>query len=127
MTHARAERTVWALEALVPLEIHRMSGWAPEDRTAVGRRVLRMLHADTGTGGAELVVGGATAGRELGWLSTALAVLAYQPGGVNLAGQHWCTDHQECQAAERYAAEHPLPDPEPVRPVEVVLVPGVSV
>ena len=32
-------------------------------------------------------------------LARGLAALAYQPGGVDFAGRHWCADHRACQAA----------------------------
>ena len=31
------------------------------------------------------------------------------PGGLSVGGRHWCRDHTECEAAERYAMTRPSP------------------
>lgn len=36
-------------------------------------------------------------------LARALACAAYQPGGITVAGSHWCTDHAACEAAKTAA------------------------
>ncbi|WDZ87203.1 hypothetical protein [Micromonospora cathayae] len=55
-------------------------------------------------------------------LARGLTALAHQPGGVTFAGMHWCTDHQQCRAADQAVAARPSllnanPDePEPDQP-----------
>lgn len=103
-----------ALGHLVPLEISRMSGdgWTPDVRIAAARRAWAAFQAAPGAGGSQggagMMFGGQTAGRELASLATALAALAYQPGGVSVFGRHWCVDHAECVKARRSAG---LPPP----------------
>lgn len=41
-----------------------------------------------------------SAGEVFNFLAKGLACLAYQPGGVTFAGQHWCANHQECIDAQ---------------------------
>lgn len=41
-----------------------------------------------------------SAGEVFSKLASGLAAAAFQPGGITFSGQHWCTDHDACRAAE---------------------------
>jgi hypothetical protein len=78
---------------------------AAADRVRYAReKWASMTTMDSGlSGGAELLHGGKAAKTELAILVDVLAALAFQPGGVVFAGLHWCTDHDECENAEKEA------------------------
>lgn len=103
------------LEALVPLRMWEMRNWDPQRRINVAQqRWGEVLAAGKGySGGAELMFGGPSAGRECAALVTALAAAAYQPGGVDFAGLH-------------FEAEKSTPGVPLQRPVVTVEVAGVS-
>ena len=80
----------------VPLAIDEMRPWSTETRLAEIARCAQIIayhgddilyrskkRGDTATGFAAL--------------ARALAALAYQPGGITFAGQHWCVNHDECR------------------------------
>lgn len=46
-------------------------------------------------------------------LAEGLACAAYQPGGVDFAGKHWCTNHRLCLDAAAAASEAPTSDCDP--------------
>jgi len=89
----------WYLDGAVRLEIARMAGddWNHAIRAKVARQARARI-TDL-TGGAELLFGGRACITEYANLATALAALAYQPGGVTALGRHWCTNHQQCEFA----------------------------
>ena len=88
------------LTLAVPLEMARLADLTPEQRradvTSAGRAI--------GTYGDVLLYGG---GRGIpsvfATVAKALAVLAYQPGGVTFDGVHFCADHQACRDADAEA------------------------
>jgi hypothetical protein len=103
-----------SLRVAVPVWIWQLQGSTPEQRVAIARRCGDHVaeHGDA------LMYGGKRADRRnpdargdcanaFNALAEGLAVAAYQPGGVTFAGQHWCTDHAACLAAER--GEQPEP------------------
>jgi hypothetical protein len=94
-----------ALDAMVPVAMRRMADWSAADRVRYAReKWASMTTMDSGlSGGAELLHGGKAAKTELAILVDVLAALAFQPGGVVFAGLHWCTDHDECENAEKEA------------------------
>lgn len=109
----------------VPLWIWQLRDRTPEQRAAIGRRCAQEVasHGDT------LMFGGKRdePAKVFNALAEGLAAAAYQPGGVDFAGKHWCVDHEACQVAEAEAAALPefrVPDAEPARPVENVAVVG---
>lgn len=95
-----------ALLVAVPLEILAQQGMTDEARAGYARS-----HADALQVGADTALfgGGPSAARRegaayFGALARVLAAMAYQPGGVTVFGQHWCTDHDACKAAAVEAA-----------------------
>ncbi|MEU7980502.1 hypothetical protein AB0B63_18460 [Micromonospora sp. NPDC049081] len=120
------QRTLDYLDMMVPFEIIAQSRLHPEQRAQQARTgYLTVLDCGpTGrgkeqySGFAALMYGGSTYESERRAFTTALAAMAYQPGGVTWMGRHWCVDHAECVDADRRAAELPPlherdPEPEP--------------
>lgn len=89
------------LQAAVPLWIHEMRTWTEQRRVETGGEAGQYIacHGD------ELMYGGkkGAAAEAFNHLAKGLASLAYVPGGVTFAGQHWCVNHAECEAAEKAA------------------------
>jgi hypothetical protein len=117
-----------ALAALVPLAIAELEGSTFEQRRTylagaadiIASRADQMMFHDPRK---------ARAGSSPGVLPAlvrGVAVLAYQPGGVTVFGLHFCVHHEECVAADAFAAEHadvPLPTPPAGRLIETVELP----
>lgn len=126
-------RLLGYLDVIVPFEIIRQATLDPHARIAAARAAWEpIIHCegkgrDQLTGGADLQFGGPAHNRERAALVTVLATLAYQPGGVTWMGRHWCTNHQECVAADQYAADNPIPwdKPTPVDPPETLTFRGL--
>ena len=96
-----------ALAIAVPLEIDRMREMSEGYRLATARRAAWYIaeHGDNvlfhSTDRKH------TTPKAFAVLARALAAAAFQPGGVTVFGQHWCTDHAACEAATRTAAAKP--------------------
>lgn len=138
--------TVDRLSELVPLLMVGMHGWDDDRRIntaqAAWRPVIdcadvqipgkgKRMRTEQFTGGAAIMYGGPTQMIEFRALATAIAAMAYQPGGITILGMHWCTDHAECEVAAAYAERInalPIHGPErpPERPVDTVRLAGVS-
>lgn len=88
------------LQALVPLAMFELAGTTFEQRQAAAAGASRVI----GEHGDDLMFGGRRGPDALNAVVRALAVLAYQPGGVTFAGLHFCADHGECVRAEREAS-----------------------
>jgi hypothetical protein len=81
------------LQVSVPLEIAKMRSWTHEarQRHAQGAADVIATHGD------DLQFGGRHCTEAFAALTRGLAVLAYQPGGVDFAGLHFCTaPHAGC-------------------------------
>jgi len=90
-----------ALSAAVQLEILRLRSLPAEERAReikahTGQAVAVLL----GERGDDLLFGGRHCAETFAALATALACLAWQPGGVTAFGLYFCADHTQCQAAE---------------------------
>jgi hypothetical protein len=92
------------LSAAVPLWIEELRPLEPEQRLARASGLADIIaeHGDI-----ILYRGGkrGESARAFNALAEGLAIGAFQPGGVTAFGQHWCTDHAACEAAEKAAAE----------------------
>jgi len=81
------------LQAAVPLHI--LDSWhlSDEERQAAANEHATVVacHGD------DLIYGGRQCAPSFNALARGLALLAHQPGGVDFAGQHWCTQpHDGC-------------------------------
>lgn len=88
-----------ALQAAVPLHIVFMRDWTARERLDRARWAADEVaaHGDVLLFGGER---GAAAGA-FNALAKGLAVGAYQPGGIDFAGLHWCVDtHELCSCRE---------------------------
>ena len=103
------------LEALVPLRIWEMRTWEPQRRIEVAQaRWGEVLAGGKGfSGGADLMFGGRAAGRECAALITALAAMAYQPGGITFAGLHF--DAPQCETGAALGRPTPPVQRRPAR------------
>ena len=87
-----------ALAAAVPLHIHELRLTTdPPTRLKIAREAGEHI-AHHGDAIMYRSKPGATA-EAFNHLARGLACAAFQPGGVTFAGQHWCVDHGECEAA----------------------------
>jgi len=91
-----------SLQAAVPLWILEMRPWTPAARLATAREDGQHIaeHGD------DLMFKSKTKGRTaeaFNHLARGLAALAYAPGGVTFAGEHWCVNHAECTEAANAA------------------------
>jgi len=101
---------VASLKFLVPLWIHEIRNLTDEQRVARANRYGRIV-AERGD---VLQFGGGKKGQAtevFNALAEGLACAAYQPGGITVAGLHWCTDHRACLDAEAAAEDAELPEP----------------
>lgn len=95
------------LTVAVPLEIDRMREVGEGYRLATARKAAQYIaeHGDNilfrSTDRRH------TSAKAFAVLARALAAAAFQPGGVTAFGQHWCTDHAVCEAAEDAARYDP--------------------
>lgn len=87
------------LDLAVPVEMMRLAGMSFEQRAAIvdGEREVIAYRGD------HIVFKAEETGRAAASLIRVLAALAYQPGGVDFMGHHWCADHAECEAAKAEA------------------------
>ncbi|MFD0855676.1 hypothetical protein ACFQ07_25770 [Actinomadura adrarensis] len=87
---------VIALEFAVPLHILELADRTDTQRMEIGRRTARLI----GEKGDILMFGGGRKGEvadAFNALAQGLAALAYQPGGVEAFGRHWCVhEHEWC-------------------------------
>lgn len=96
------------LQLAVPMwieQLRNVGGQIPYDERD---RIIEQINSK----GDDLQYGGkrGSAAQAFNAMAKGLAALAYAPGGVTFAGQHWCTDHQVCLDADRYAAAQMLLD-----------------
>lgn len=90
-----------SLAAAVHLEMLRLRDHTPQQRAAE----VRSAGVHIGAHGDTLQYGGPGTVSVFTTTAKALAVLAYQPGGVTFAGMHFCTQHQLCEQAAREVAQ----------------------
>jgi hypothetical protein len=130
---ARAHQLVTALQVAVPLHITELAALPARIREPLIERWAADAVEPAAHKGDALMFGGkrGEAAAVFAALARGLAALAYQPGGVTVLGQHWCTNHAACQDARAYAErinacpEHG-PERPPARAVDTVPLPGVS-
>lgn len=116
MTTTRDAVLIETLRFAVPLYMDEMRDWSFE-RRAEAAHVATDAVAYRGD---VLMYGGGRKGQVaevFNHLARGLAAAAYQPGGVDFAGQHWCTDHDPCEHASARGAELTVEPPRPRRPV----------
>lgn len=93
-----------SLSAAVPLWIEELRSLTLEQRLARAKGLSDIIaeHGDVilFRGGRK----GETA-KAFNALAEGVAIGAFQPGGITAFGQHWCVNHEECEAAARAAAE----------------------
>jgi hypothetical protein len=80
-----------SLRLAVPMHIEEIRGWSVEERV----RVARLCVDEIGSHGDILQYGSKKRGEAAevyNALARALAIGAYQPGGIDFAGQHWEVD-----------------------------------
>ena len=80
-----------SLRLAVPMHIEEIRGWSVEERV----RVARLCVDEIGSHGDILQYGSKKRGEVAAVynaLARALAIGAYQPGGIDFAGQHWEVD-----------------------------------
>jgi hypothetical protein len=87
-----------SLAAAVPMWIPRAGQLTETERLARGRELAQFIaeHGD------DVLYRGAKNGdsaKAFNAVAEALAIGACQPGGVTAFGQHWCTDHHQCELA----------------------------
>ncbi len=87
-----------ALQAAVPLWIERVRHMTPGQRQA---RAAELADVITERGDVILYrrARRGESAAAFNALAEALAIGAFQPGGVTVFGSHWCTDHEACVAA----------------------------
>jgi hypothetical protein len=94
---------VISLQAAVPLWIERVRHLTASERQTRAAEPSGVI----GSRGDDILFHAAKKGETasaFNALAEGLAIAACQPGGVTAFGQHWCTDHAACQAAERVAS-----------------------
>lgn len=116
-----------ALEASVPLKIADLAHWPVEARIRHTDGCADIIAAQ----GDALQYGGKGCREAFGAVVRALAVGAYQPGGITFAGRHWCAAACDCPAAhaqgraihtDRCGCPVPeVPEPEPGPPAVVTV------
>lgn len=97
--NARDEHLLDALDAAVQLHILLMKDWPEYQRIGEARRASQVI-AEKGD---VLQFGGRGAAAAFAALAKGLAAAAYSPGGVIIAGHHWCPDHSVCLRASTAA------------------------
>lgn len=101
MTATTMHPLALALGAAVPLEIERLRALDDEQRARViAQHTGRPIAERLGERGDVLLFGGPGCGETFAHVAVALACLAWAPGGVTVAGMHFCARHEECRAAE---------------------------
>lgn len=93
-----------SLGAAVPIAIADMTGWSDQERLHASRGLADVIceHGDV------LLYGGGGERRQrkdcaaaFAALVRALAIGAYQPGGITFAGSHWCAAGCDCPTAHQ--------------------------
>jgi hypothetical protein len=110
-----------ALAAAVPLRIVELASSSDEQRLALVAGTVDTIC----THGDDLLFGGKHCKETFAALVRALAVAAYQPGGITFAGRHWCAAYCDCPTAARQGRDVPPsrpPDPRPPDPPPVVTI-----
>lgn len=117
-----------SLAAAVPLWIPRVARLSHAERAARAGELAQVIaeHGD------DVLYRGHKSGdsaRAFNAVAEALAIGAFQPGGVTAFGEHFCTDHGRCERASQAAAEDAgpgaaadlasLPDAEPADVLEL--------
>lgn len=116
MTAVRDDVLVETLRFAVPLHIHELQHATANQRQGLAREAAQIIAHQ----GDVLMFGGkkGAAGNVFNHLARGLAAAAYLPGGVDFAGQHWCTNHAECEAAANAPVTELQPKPQrPRRPI----------
>lgn len=93
------------LHVAVPMWIHEIRTWTEQQRMDQAREDGQHI-ASHGDNLMFKSKPGASADAFTA-LARGLACAAYQPGGVNFGGGHWCTDHEACKAAAASTAGGP--------------------
>lgn len=93
-----------SLAAAVPLWIEQLKPLTPDQR--IGRTgELAEIIASKGDAILYRSTKRGESAKAFNALAEGLAIGAFQPGGVTFAGQHYCANHAECEAAANAAAE----------------------
>lgn len=87
------------LDFAVPVEMLRMQGATYEQR----KQIVDSEREVIAYRGDHIVFKAEETGRATASLIRVLAALAYQPGGVDFMGHHWCSDHGACITAKAEA------------------------
>lgn len=98
------ENLAAALQTGVPLRMQEIREWTPAGRANDAAWVAELMRA--GASADELLYGqqNGRPAAALAALVRALAALAYQEGGVTVAGLHWCASpHIECPTGPQWA------------------------
>jgi hypothetical protein len=90
-----------SLGAAVHIEMLKLQDLTPEQRAAE----VRSAGVQIGQHGDTLQYGGRGTVSVFATTARALAVLAYQPGGVTFAGMHFCARHELCEQAAKEVAQ----------------------
>lgn len=100
------------LRLAVPMWADDLRRMSPDDRQLHIRAWASDAVDQVASRGDTLQFGGkrGAAANVFNHLARGLAALSFQPGGVTFAGEHWCVDHADCEAADAWAAAHPLPE-----------------
>lgn len=104
------------LRLAVPLHIYEIRNWSVYNRIHEAQNCVD----EVASKGDILQFGSKKKGetaRAFNRLARGLALLAYQPGGVDFAGEHWCTDHGVCLGDAK-------PNESFGRPVQTVIASG---
>lgn len=104
-TAARKHPLPGMLAIAVPPEIERLRSVDDDLRALQIAQHTEQLGAQLlGEKGDVLLYGGRGCAGAFAALARALACLAWTPGGVTVAGMHFCADHQVCRDAEAAVA-----------------------
>jgi hypothetical protein len=97
-----AENVLLVLDGLVPLHIMALADSFARERARWESSVVQLTDTISETGDRLLNpaqhTDRADRARLLSAIARALAIGAYQSGGVTWCGRHWCTDHAACAA-----------------------------
>jgi hypothetical protein len=96
---ADAHPELGLLAVAVPLRIAELRGVPDDERLVIARECGQIIaeHGDS------LMFRDKHSAAAFNALARGLAAAAYQPGGITFAGQHYCTSHDECEAADAAA------------------------
>ncbi|MEU0081392.1 hypothetical protein ABZY58_26120 [Micromonospora tulbaghiae] len=116
------------LSAAVPLWIHQLAQLPEKARDRQRQRWADAAVEAVAFRGDTLQFGGkrGEAADVFNHLARGIAAAAFAPGGITFAGEHWCTDHAACRAAEAATPATVPPAPSRRRPTVDVHLPVVA-